>query len=397
MEKYDFDSLADRTIDNARKWDNKIVHSKFPKVRDDFIPLWIADMDFKAAPEIRNSLAKVANNGAYGYTYSTERWYQSVINWQLKKHNNHVEHDWISLGYGTVPNMHIIVQALLKPTDSILLNTPVYGPFAYAAEHNDRKVICVPLKNINNRYYLNWEKIEYEMKEKHPKLTFFCNPHNPSGRVWSKDEITHMAQLCQKYNVLLVSDEVHSEQIMKGPFTSSLQLDKQYLDNLVMFTSPNKAFNLGGLKLSYSIIPNPKIREQFRQQYVRNSVTSPNVPGQVAMITAYEKCDEWLKQCTAYIKENLKITQEAIASSFPGWKMMDMESSYLPWVDISASGIDMHTIAQVMAEKAGVVVGIGDDYVANADNFLRLNLGTSHAVIEEAMTRMADVWETMYQ
>ena len=144
MEKYDFDSLADRTIDNARKWDNKIVHSKFPKVRDDFIPLWIADMDFKAAPEIRKSLAKVANNGAYGYTYSTERWYQSVINWQLKKHNNHVEHDWISLGYGTVPNMHIIVQALLKPTDSILLNTPVYGPFAYAAEHNDRKVICVP-------------------------------------------------------------------------------------------------------------------------------------------------------------------------------------------------------------------------------------------------------------
>lgn len=396
MTKYDFDSLADRNIDNARKWDSSIVHSKFPHVREDFIPLWIADMDFKAAPEIRAALATMSNNGAYGYTYPTERWYQSVINWQLKRHNNHVEHDWITLGYGTVPNMHVIIQALLKPSDSVLLNTPVYGPFAYAAQHNNRNVISIPLIIKDNRYYFDWEKIELAMKEKHPKLTFFCNPHNPSGRVWSKEEITHMAQLCKQYHVLLVSDEVHSEQIMQGKFVSALQLDEKYLDNLVMFTSPNKAFNLGGLKLSYSIIPNPKIRAQFRQQYARNSVTSPNVPGQIAMTTAYEKCGEWLKQCTEYIRDNLKFTQKSIEKDFPGWKMMDMESSYLPWVDVSESKIDMHVIAQEMAEKAGVVVGIGDDYVANADNFIRLNLGTSHAVIKEAMNRMADVWQTMY-
>ncbi|MGL5885940.1 MAG: aminotransferase class I/II-fold pyridoxal phosphate-dependent enzyme, partial [Bombilactobacillus sp.] len=172
MTQYDFDTLADRTIDNARKWDKNIVYKKFTHARTDFIPLWIADMDFKAAPEIREALVRMAENGAYGYTYPTERWYQSVINWQLRRHHNHVEHDWITLGYGTVPNMHVIIQALLKPNDAVLLNTPVYGPFAYAAEHNQRKVISIPLIKEKNRYQLDWTKIEEAMKTQHPKLTF---------------------------------------------------------------------------------------------------------------------------------------------------------------------------------------------------------------------------------
>lgn len=395
MTQYDFDTLADRSIDNARKWDSGIVHSKFPKVREDFIPLWIADMDFQAAPEIRQALSQMADNGAYGYTYSTERWYQSVINWQQARHGNHVEKDWITLGYGTVPNMHVLIQALLGPDDSILLNTPVYGPFAYAAEHNQRRVLTVPLIKNGTRYDMDWDQLEKVMATQHPKLTFFCNPHNPSGRMWTKDEIIRYAELCLKYHVLLVSDEVHSEHIMQGTFVSALQLPEKYLDNLVMFTSPNKAFNLGGLKLSYSIIPNAELRDIFRKRYAANSVTSPNVPGQIAMTVAYEECGDWCDQCEAYIRENLRITADAIKRDFPGWELMDMDTSYLPWVDVAGSGIDMHTIAKTMAEDAGVVVGIGDDYVANADDFLRLNLGTSHAVIEEAMKRMATTWQKM--
>ncbi|KRN28920.1 hypothetical protein IV38_GL001130 [Lactobacillus selangorensis] len=395
MVQYDFDHLADRKIDNARKWDYGIVKGKFPNVRADFIPLWIADMDFKAAPEIRAALSTMAVNGAYGYTYPTERWYQSVIQWQAEQHHNHVEKEWLTLGYGTVPNMHVLIQAMLKPGDSILLNTPVYGPFDYAAEHNGIDVVEVPLLKKGPRYYLDWDGLELAMKEQHPKILFFCSPHNPSGRVWTKAELEHVAALCLQYHVLMVSDEVHSEHIMTGEFTSALQLPEKYLQNLVMFTSPNKAFNLGGLKLSYSIIPNAEIRALFRQQYERNSVTSPNVPGQIAMTVAYEKCGEWLRQCEAYIRENLRITQTYIEKDFPGWELMDMDSSYLPWVDVSASGIDMHEIAQVMAEDAGVVVGIGDDYVANADHFLRLNLGTSHAVIDDAMQRMATTWQKM--
>ncbi|WP_191988700.1 MalY/PatB family protein [Lacticaseibacillus daqingensis] len=395
MQHYDFDTLADRSVDHARKWDSGIVHSKFPQVREDFIPLWIADMDFQAAPEIRTALAEMANNGAYGYTYSTDRWYNSVINWQKTRHHAHVEKDWITLGYGTVPNMHVLIQAMLAPGDSVLLNTPVYGPFAYAAEHNDRGVITVPLLKHGLRYDLDWAKLEDVMATQHPKMTFFCNPHNPSGRIWTAAELERMAALCLKYHVLLVSDEVHSEHIMTGTFTSALELPAKYLDNLVMFTSPNKGFNLGGLKLSYSIIPNAELRAAFRKRYAANSVTSPNVPGQIAMTVAYESCGDWLNQCEAYIRENLRITQAAIDAEFPGWELMEMDSSYLPWVNVAESGHDMHTIAKTMAESAGVVVGIGDDYVANAENFLRLNLGTSHAVIEEAMTRMAQTWRKM--
>ncbi|WP_368017062.1 MalY/PatB family protein [Pediococcus acidilactici] len=393
--EYNFDDLADRSIDSARKWDLRIVKNRFPNVRTDFIPQWIADMDFKAAPPIRNALVKMAENGAYGYTYATSRWYDSVVNWQRERHHNEVQKDWITLGYGTVPNMHVLVQALLKPGDSVLVNTPVYGPFAYAAEHNNATVITVPLIKNGTRYDLDWEKIEIEMKNKRPKLTFFRNPHNPSGRIWSKTELIRMAELCKKYKVLFVSDEVHSEHVIKGNFVSALQLPEKYLDNLVMFTSPNKAFNLGGLKLSYSIIPSDAIRKTFRQQYTRNAVTSPNVPGQIAMITAYEKCGDWLDQCVSYIKENLTILTSIVDQDFPGWEMMEMESSYLPWISVKKSEIDMETIARLMAEKAGVVVGVGDDYVANAENFLRLNIGTSHAALEEALKRMATVWRTM--
>lgn len=393
--EYNFDDLADRSIDSARKWDLRIVKNRFPNVRTDFIPQWIADMDFKAAPPIRNALVKMAENGAYGYTYATSRWYDSVVNWQRERHHNEVQKDWITLGYGTVPNMHVLVQALLKPGDSVLVNTPVYGPFAYAAEHNNATVITVPLIKNGTRYDLDWEKIEIEMKNKRPKLTFFCNPHNPSGRIWSKTELIRMAELCKKYKVLFVSDEVHSEHVIKGNFVSALQLPEKYLDNLVMFTSPNKAFNLGGLKLSYSIIPSDAIRKTSRQQYTRNAVTSPNVPGQIAMITAYEKCGDWLDQCVSYIKENLTILTSIVDQDFPGWEMMEMESSYLPWISVEKSGIDMGTIARLMAEKDGVVVGVGDDYVANAENFLRLNIGTSHAALEEALKRMATVWRTM--
>lgn len=392
MAQYDFDTLADRSLDNARKWDREIITAKFPNVRSDFIPLWIADMDFQAAPEIRQALCKMSNNGAYGYTYPTNRWYQSVINWQKRRHNNDVEKEWITLGYGTVPNMHILIQAFLKPGESILINTPVYGPFAYAAKHNDRGIIAVPLIKNGSRYNLDWTKLEHKMATQHPKLLFFCSPHNPSGRIWSKSEIIKIAALCLQYHVLLVSDEVHSEHIMSGPFVSALQLPQKYLQNLIVFTSPNKAFNLGGLKLSYSIIPNPELRSIFRKQYERNSVTSPNVPGQIAMTVAYEECGDWLDQCEAYIRENLRITTESIARSFPGWQMMDMDSSYLPWIDISSSGIDMHYLTKIMAEDAGVIVGSGDDYVANFDNFFRLNLGTSHALIEESMDRMAKTW-----
>lgn len=393
MVKYDFDTLSDRSIDNARKWDPGIVHSKFPHVRKDFIPMWIADMDFKAAPEIRKALVRMSENGAYGYTYSTDRWYNSVIHWQKTRHHVDVKKEWITLGYGTVPNMHILIQALLKDeNDCVLLNTPVYGPFEYAAQHNHRKVVCVPLIKKGRRYYMDFDKIEQAMKEYHPKLTFFCSPHNPSGRIWTKDEMIELADLCLKYHVLLVSDEVHSEHIMHGTFTGALQLPEKYMHNLIMFTSPNKAFNLGGLKLSYSIIPDDHLRQIFRNRYKANSVTSPNVPGQIAMTTAYESCAEWLDQCQAYIKENLNITKQAM-EELPGWEMMDMDSSYLPWVDISQTGVDMHTIAKLMADKAGVVVGVGDDYVQNYENFLRLNLGTSHAVVKEAMNRMIKAWK----
>lgn len=393
MIKYDFDKCADRQIDHARKWDRKIVQGKFPKVRTDFIPVWIADMDFQAAPEIREALANVALNGAYGYTYATDEWYDAVLNWQQRRHHNRLERDWLTLGYGTVPNMHYLYQAFLAPDEKVLMNTPVYGPFAYAAEHNGYQIVKNKLKLENKRYTIDFELLAKQLEDDKNKIYLLCSPHNPSGRIWQLSEMQRIAQLCLENDVLLVVDEVHSEHIINGQFYSAFQLPKQYWNQLIVLTSPNKGFNLGGLKLSYSIIPNVKLRKRLRQQYAKNSITSPNVFGQTAMIAAYNQGEEWLNQCEAYIKQNYVDIQAILAESFDGWEMCDMDSSYLPWVNITNTPFTMHEIVDMMANEAGVIFGDGDDYVADGDTFIRLNLGAPNALIKESMTRMAEVWQ----
>lgn len=394
--KYNFDEIANGKMSNSRKWDIDTIRQTYPNVKDDFIPVWIADMDYKAAPEIRRALEEIVNNGAYGYASTSQRWYDAVINWQLVRHNNLVEQEWLTLGYGTVTNMHIAVQAFTKENDCVLILTPVYGPFKYSVEDNNRRCVEVPLLLENNRYEINWDYLEKAIRTQKPKLMFFCNPHNPSGRIWTRAETERVARLCKENDVILVSDEVHSEYIMNGSFCSSLQIDTNYLDNLIVLMSPNKGFNLGGLKLSYSIIPNEKIRDQFRKQYIKDDVTSPNVTSQVAMITAYEQGEEWLDECKLYLKENLKIFTQYIDESFPGWKMMKADASYLPWVNVSESGFTMEEVGTMMADEAGVVISTGNNFVSNGREFLRFNLGTSHQLLRESMERMVPIWEKYY-
>lgn len=385
---YDFNIKPDRISEKCRKWDINIIRNKFGNVGEDFIPMWIADMDFRIPEAIENRFTEAINRGVFGYTYCYDEFYNSVINWQNDMHDVKVEKEEITLTYGTVSTIHYTIQAFCNEGDNIILNTPVYDPFESAAKKQGVNIIKNTLDIVDNRYYINFEKLEKQIKEYKPKLMLFCTPHNPSGRIWSLDEIKKVAKICKDNEVILVADEVHAEHIHFGKFESILKLDEELLNNIILLTSPNKGFNLGGLKTSYSIIKNEQIRTRFRNKLTQNSITSPNVFGIIGIITAYDECREWLKEVNEYIKGNYNVLESFIEKKLPMLQVMKMESSYLAWVDISKLDMTATDFTNKLAIESSVLVEDGSHFVADGDNYIRINLGTQREHVYEALNRM---------
>lgn len=376
--------LIDRTEEKCRKWDSEIIFEEFGRIEKDVIPMWIADMDFQSPLCVKQKFQEIINQGTYGYTYVYPEFYEAVSLWQMKRHQVAIKKEWVTLSYGTVSTIHYIIQSFSAVGDNILVNTPVYSPFATASKVNQREVITSPLLNKTKRYDLDFEDLEKKIIEDEPKIYFFCSPHNPSGRIWNKRELTKVAELCLKHQVLLVVDEVHGEHIHQEEFISSLTLEQKYLDNLIVVTSANKAFNLGGLKTSYSMIPNQEIRERLRLHFKKNSVTSPNIFGIASLIAVYQEGDEWLDDITLYIKNNYIYLKKRLNESLPKVKMMELESSYLPWLDFSYLEKSSDELVTWIAKETGVLLESGDHFVSDGQGFLRMNLGTTKELVIEA-------------
>ncbi|SAJ09471.1 class I and II aminotransferase [Enterobacter cloacae] len=249
-------------------------------------------------------------------------------------------------------------------------------------------MLANPLSVKENRYQLDFNLIEVQLKTHRPKLWFFCSPHNPSGRIWRADEIRQVSDLCKRYGTILVVDEVHAEHILDGTFVSCLTSGCAAQDNLIVLTSPNKAFNLGGLKTSYSMIPDDSLRQRFRQQLEKNSITSPNIFGVWGIILAYQQGLPWLDALNGYLRGNARYLADAIQTHFPAWKMMNPESSYLAWIDVSADDRSATALTQHFAKQAGVVIEDGSHYVQNGENYLRINFGTQRYWLEQSINRM---------
>lgn len=385
---YNFEDKPDRIGEKCRKWDRGIIESKFGKVADDFIPMWIADMDFRIPKEIEEAFEAAIKRGVFGYTYCYDEFYEAVINWQRDRHNVEVKKESIILTYGTVSTIHYTIQAFCNPGDSIILNTPVYDPFESAAIKHGVNVVKNTLEVRDNRYYINFETLEAEIQEHKPKIMLFCTPHNPSGRIWSLDEIRQVAEICKRHNVVLVADEVHAEHIHYGTFESVLKLEDDLLEHVILLTSPNKGFNLGGLKTSYAIVVNEDVRKVFQNKLTANSITSPNVFGIIGLIAAYNKGRKWLDEVTAYIHGNYQLVELFIRERLPMLKVMEMESSYLAWVDISALGINATEFMLKLAKEESVLVEDGTHFVQDGQNYIRLNIGTQRSLVKEALVRI---------
>lgn len=387
-ESFDFDNIANRALDHCRKWDAGIVRGKYPDTPDDFIPMWIADMDFAAAPCIRAVLRELSENGAYGYTYPYREFVDSIVGWQARRHGAEVRSEWVKNTYGTVPTIHYLYQAFCQPNDKVILNTPVYDPFGYAAHNNGIRVVCNPLAYDGGEYSIDFDLLERQLDTERPRVMLFCSPHNPGGRTWTLTEIEQVAELCERYGVLFVVDEVHGDIMLSGVHISALSLPGRLLDNLIVLSSPNKGFNLGGLKTSYAIVPNRRIRDILLHRLEMNSITSPNVFGAAAVTAAYERGEAWLDALTDYLREGYRMCEEAVAR-MTGWRLMPMSASYLPWVDVSATGHTATEVCEHMAHEAGVVLGDGTFYVEGGSSFVRLNLGTSHEILARSFERLS--------
>lgn len=391
--KYDFDHVINRKLGKCRKWDNSILKNKFG-LNEEAIPMDLADLDFECAPAIKQAMIDRASLGDFGYTYTYDEYYDALISWNKRRFDVDIEKEWIKLTFGTCGTLHYIVQCFCKSGEAVMINTPAYDPFAEAVEHGNCKLVCNTLKLENMRYYLDFEAMEKQMIEEEVKLFIFCSPQNPSGRVWTKEELHKVSDLCIKHNVLLICDEIHRDVVFdQKSFTTLWNADERIINHSIMCVSPNKGFNLGGLKSSYIIIKNKEIRERLLTYLQRVYVTSPHVFAVPAIVAAYNESEEWLDQLTDYIGENFELTYAWFEKHMPKAKVMKSDSSFLAWIDVRDVFKDEEELKAFFI-KANLSMVVGSYFVADGYGWVRLNIGTQKSILHEAFNRMEKTYAT---
>lgn len=387
--KYNFDKKFDRSLNKTRKWDKNLISQKLKKeYNENIIPMDIADMDFEVAPNIKEAILKVANSGDYNYSYVYDETYESIINWNKKRFNINLEKEWIKIAFGTCSVIHYILQAFCNENDSVLINLPCYEPFVLASKRANLNIVFNELEIKNNRYYINFEKLEKDMIDNKIKVYILCSPQNPSGRIWTREELEKISKLCIKYNVLLIADEVHRDILRKNKeFISIYNLSEDIKNKTILCVSPNKTFNLGGLKGSYVIIKNNEIREKFLNYLEKVYITSPHVFMQSAFISAYNECETWLEELSIYLDNNFKYFENYMKNNFEKIEVMEAESSFLVWINMKKI-FEKEEEIKSFFEKIEVIPVLGSYFSLEKDSgWLRLNLACRFETLKEILNR----------
>ena len=389
--KYDFDELIDRRGTGCVKWDES-PREGMDHVSD-LIPLWVADMDFKAAPAILEAVIRRAEHGVFGYTVVEEEYYEAVINWFQRRHNWRIHREEILYTTGVVPAMSVAVKALTMPGEKVLILSPDYNCFFSSVRNNGCEVLETALKPVGNSFEVDWEDFEAKCADEKTTVFLLCNPHNPTGRVWTKAELSQMNDICLKYQVKVVSDEIHCELIMPGyqfqPFAAVSDLCRQ---NSVILNSPSKSFNIAGLQAANIICSQPEWRRRLDRAININEVCDLNPFGPVGLIAAYNESEDWLDELNQYLWGNYTFLRDFIGKNIPQWKVCRLEGTYLPWVDISATGISEQQLCDRLLSEAHVWVNPGTMYGPESGRgYIRLNIATQRSRLEEALNRIAGV------
>lgn len=379
----EFDRRIDRRITHSRKW---MIEEPMPL---DVIPLWVADMDFEAPKTVIEALKERVDHGIFGYTVIPDTYYEAVKGWMKRRHNFLVNRDWITIVPGIVTALNVIVQAFTSQGDAVIIQRPVYHPFSFAVENNGRKLVNSPLVINGNRYEMNFEDFEQKIIKYKVKLFILCSPHNPVGRVWSKDELKRVADLCLKHGVLMVVDEIHHDLIYKGvKHTTLATLDHTYSMNTITCTAPSKTFNLAGLQVANVIIENENIRKDFQKNLRNLAVPPTNIFGRIGCEVAYQTGDEWLDHLMDYLEGNKNFVKQFIEERLPLLRMIDTEATYLLWIDFRGLGLNDEDLEHFLIHEAKLWLNKGVMFGEEGRGYARMNIGCPRTLIEQALINL---------
>ena len=383
--KYDFDEVIDRTDYHSIKWDE--LEATFGV--KDVLPMWIADMEFRSPKPVIEAIKKAAEYGIYGYTSRPLSYYQAIIDWMEKRYNWKIKKGWIAYSPGVVPALSLIIRAFCQPGDKVVIQPPVYYPFFKVIENNGCHIVNNPLKLSNKKYFMDWEDLERKVDDPRVKLLILCSPHNPVGRVWQKEELIILGEICLKHNIVVVSDEIHADILFKGyKHTPFALISPAFAHNSITCTAPSKTFNLAGLQTSTIIIPNKKYYKIYNNILDSLALDENNVFGLVALEAAYRYGEEWLEQLLSYLNENLKFLMKYFKERIPKIKVIKPEGTYLIWLDCRQLGLSVKDLNNFMIGKAGVALDDGYWFGAEGKGFMRINIACPRSFLEEGLKRI---------
>ena len=383
--KFDFDTVVNRKNTNAIKYDLAKKRGK----PEDAVSLWIADMDFPTAPCIQKAVAEKAAHGIWGYSRPDNRYYDALKKWYKERHNFEVQNEWVVNTPGVCFALATAVKAFTKEGESVLIQKPVYYPFFNIINSLQRKVVNSSLILRNNHYEIDFDDFERKIVQENVKMFILCSPHNPGGRVWTKQELQKISEICLAHNVLVVSDEIHSD-ITFGSNVHTVygSLSEQALKNSIICTAPSKSFNLAGLQFSNIFIADEKLRKEFSEELEKTGYDEPSVFGIVAATAAYSEGADWFDSVKSYIWENILFAKKYIEENASQIKVLVPEGTYLLWLDFSKTGLSDSEINDRILNKAKVWLDSGSMFGKEGEKFQRINCATPRIILEDALKRI---------
>lgn len=388
MYKDSFNEGVNRLGTNAVKYDK--YKENFNTNEDDIIPMWIADMDFKTCDEITKALQNKLSTGNLGYD-TVNGYYESVVKWMRNRHNVDINVEDVVYTPGVVTAINFLLKILIKENDKVLVQSPVYHSFFRVLNENKCDVVQSELFIKDNRYEIDFDEFENKISTG-VKVLILCNPHNPIGRVWTKEELERIVEICESYKVFIISDEIHSDLVFKGyKHTSLTTVAPYYKDNIVTLTAPSKTFNLAGLYVSNAIITDEKLRSRYKELFS----TTPNVLGAEALIAAYNKGETWLEELLEYIESNYNYVLKFVNENIPKIKVIKQEGTFLTWLDCRELGLSDEELERFFLEKAKLALSTGTAFGKGGSGFMRMNIGCPISTVKEALERLKNAVDNM--
>ena len=394
-----FNIEIDRRHTGSVKWEFA-VDSEDPsqKSRTDacfgnnrILPMWVADMDFQSPEPVVKALQERAQHGIFGYTQPDQAYLSAVTGWMKKRHGWHVEDSWIVTTQGVVPALHMLVKALTQPGDKVLIQRPVYYPFFSAIEKNACRIISNSLVLTDGQYHMDYDDLEAKTADPDVKVAILCNPHNPVGRVWTREELQRFGHICLRNHVRVISDEIHGDLVYPGvTFSPFAVADSAFQENSVVCTAPSKTFNLAGLQTSNIFIPDKKIRQKFKESLLANGLFGLNPFGMTACRVAYEEGEPWLEDLLNYLKNNLDALINFFEREIPEIRVIHPQGTYLVWFDCRSLGLDKHQLRNLFLNQARVFLDEGSLFGPEGDGFERINIACPRSLLMEALGRIVD-------